>query len=194
MINILKAYRPEKQEPDLIRQCLQGDRRAQSALYERYADRMMGVCLRYVRDPDSAQDVLIAAFMKVFSRLGQYSGNGSLEGWIRSVVVREALMHLRSQKRQGQAVELEKAHHLGTPGRAEADLEAEELLRIIDGLPEGYRLVFNLYVVEGYSHKEIAETLGISEGTSKSQLSKAKESLRNSLTQHEPLHQFLQSL
>ena len=155
------------------------DSRSQQAVYERFSPAMFAVSLRYVKDHDSAQDVLLKSFMKVFSNIRQYKGKGSFEGWIRRIVVNEALMFLRKYKNMSVEVDIEEAQDRAAT--TYDHLEAEELLSLVQQLPVGYRTVFNMYAIEGYSHAEIAEKLNISEGTSKSQLSRAKQLLRQML-------------
>lgn len=167
----------------LIEQCLRQDARAQRALYEQFSPKMYALCLRYVRESDDAQDVLLKAFTKVFEHLPRFKGEGSFEGWVRRIVVNEALMFLRKHKNCLMTVDLEGA--AATSAEQYTQLEADDLLRLVQALPEGYRTVFNLHAIEGYSHPEIAERLSISEGTSKSQLSRAKELLRQRITDYD---------
>ncbi len=164
--------------------------RAQQTLYERYAARMYRICFRYVREELQAEDLLISGFMKVFNRLDQfeYRNDGSLEAWIKKIMVNESLMYLRKRYNFNLVTEAE-AHHLEADTTLESQLAAEEIYALILGLPTGYRTVFNLFVIEGYSHQEIAEQLNISENTSKSQLSKARAALRNLLLQHGFTHE-----
>ena len=165
---------------ELIDGCIQQDAWAQKVVYERLSPRMYAVCLRYVRDTADAQDVLLKSFMKAFEHIKKYRQEGSFEGWVRRIVVNEALMFLRKHKNMHVAVDLEEATGVSTP--PSTALEADDLLHLVQQLPLGYRTVFNLYSIEGYSHAEIAEKLNISEGTSKSQLSRAKELLRTMIT------------
>ncbi|MEM6842807.1 MAG: RNA polymerase sigma factor [Bacteroidota bacterium] len=155
------------------------DSRSQQVVYERFSPVMFSVSLRYVKDHDSAQDVLLKSFMKVFSNIKQYKGEGSFEGWVRRIVVNEALMFLRKHKNMSVEVDIEEAQN--AVATTYNHLEAEELLSLVQQLPVGYRTVFNMYAIEGYAHAEIAEKLNISEGTSKSQLSRAKQLLRQML-------------
>jgi RNA polymerase sigma-70 factor (ECF subfamily) len=176
---MLGIFKPKPfTDEQLAEQCRQGKRSAQQALYDRYAGTMKAVCLRYVGQEFDAEDVLVSGFMKAFDKMGQYGGQGSLEGWLRRIMVNEALMFLRKAKRLPQAVE-EAALEIEAPVvEADAAHDAEALMAMVQALPDGYRTVFNLYAIEGYSHAEIAERLGISEGTSKSQLSKARQLLK----------------
>lgn len=166
-------------EPELLAACQRHDPRAQRLLYEKYASQMLAVCKRYVRDADDAEDVLAEGFVKVFRYLHQFEGRGALGAWIRRVMAHEALRFLR--RRGPLTTQLEDdfvARTAVEPAAAEHDLAAADLWRLLDTLPAGYRAVFNLYAVEGFSHPQIAEVLGISEGTSKSQLFKARAMLQ----------------
>lgn len=127
---------------------------------------MYAVCCRYVVNRADAEDVLVTAFTKIFERIHQYRAEGSLEGWIRRVVVNEALTFLRKNRSMFLETDLEEADHEPGYQQLAEQLEADDLLRMVGELPAGYRMVFNLYAIEGYSHKEIAEQLGISENTS----------------------------
>lgn len=176
MFGFKKTY----SEEELLAKCLKGKRSAQQELYNRFADKMLAVCLRYVGEFE-AEDVLVSAFMKIFDKIGQFSGEGSLEGWIRRIMVNESLMHLRKNKNIQYAEDIETAEREMSGELADAQLEVDDLMQMVQELPDGYRMVFNLYAIEGYSHKEIAQQLNISEGTSKSQLSKARNMLRQKL-------------
>ena len=169
-------------EKDLINACRQRDRRAQQALYDRFAPNMFGVCKRYVKTQEDAEDVLIEAFFKVLTNIEQYKGEGSFEGWIRRIVVNESLMALRKRVNFSQVLELTEVD-IPVTTSALQDLVARDILNLIDILPIGYRTVFNLYVLEGYKHREIAQIMGISINTSKSQLILAKKRLKNLLEQ-----------
>ena len=168
-------------ETQLIQACKKEDRRAQQLLYDRYSPQMFGVCRRYIKERDAAEDVLIDGFFKVLTNLEKYSGTGSFEGWIRRVIINQALMHLRKQKKRYMHTEL--GEHLETETKLtiEDELAERDVLQFLDYLPPGYRTVFNLYVIEGYKHREIAELLGISINTSKSQLILAKKRMRKLL-------------
>lgn len=174
-----KIYRAK--EDELIKGCLQRDRNAQKLLYDTYSSKMYGLCYRYVKDVMEAEDILVTAFMKVFDKIAQFKSEGSFEGWIRRIVVNEALTYLRRHRSMYLETELEQADREPDYNSLSDHLEAEDLLKIIQELPTGYRIVFNLYAIDGYSHKEIAEQLGISENTSKSQLSRARTYLQKVL-------------
>ncbi len=168
-------------EESILIGCLKGEIKAQRKLYEAYSGKFLALCCRYVKDRDLAEDVMIEGFMKIFDNLSQYEQKGSLEGWMRKVMVNQALLTLRKNKHL--AMEINYDGHQDSLGACEipADLEAEDLLRMVQELPVGYRTVFNLYAIEGYSHKEIQDLLGISESTSKSQLSRARALLQQKL-------------
>ena len=166
-------------EYDLARAVQRQDSKAQTRLYEKFASKMLAVCNRYVGDKMEAEDVMIEGFMKIFDKIDQFTFQGSFEGWVRRIMINEALMYVRSKKMI--AVDLEYAIEEPNDAAFSTDLEAEDLLRLIEQLPEGYRMVFNLYAIEGYNHQEIGELLGISEGTSKSQLSRARAILQSKL-------------
>jgi len=168
-------------ENDLIARCLNNERSAQKALYDKYKQDMYGVCRRYIKDDLDAEDAMIQGFYKAFTRLEQYSGQGSFGGWLRRIMINEALMFLRKFNLN---LSLEKAKQVAS---AEVNMEQtfaeQDILKLLDKLPAGYRAVFNLYAIEGYAHKEIAEELGISVNTSKSQLLKARKRLQQLLTE-----------
>jgi RNA polymerase sigma-70 factor (ECF subfamily) len=165
------------EEKDLIRACRKGDRQAQRRLYERYAPKMLGLCRRYVPVLEDAEDVLLEAFYKVFTHLDRFRGDGSFEGWIRRIVVNEALMFLRKRNNFRMTVEITEVE-MPTMPNVVSQLAEKDILDLLDQLPHGYRTVFNLFVIEGYKHREIADMLGISINTSKSQLILAKKRMR----------------
>ncbi len=167
-------------ETKLIEACKRQDRSAQKALYNQYAPQMFGVCRRYVKNKEDAEDVLMEAFFKVFTNIHQFKGEGSFEGWVRRIVINESLMFLRKKHNFHIRVELNPSDTV-TATTALKKLEAEDILYFLGQLPTGYRTIFNLYVIEGYKHREIAELLGISINTSKSQLILAKKRLRELL-------------
>ena len=168
-------------EQKLLQDCKKGRPSAQKELYERFAPRMLGVCIRYIHDREEAEHVMIGGMVTVFEKLEQYQGEGSLEGWVRRIMVNESLMYIRKHKNMSLEVEVEKADSEPDYSTLENSLEEADLMTLIGELPVGYRTVFNLYEIEGYNHKEIAETLGINENTSKSQLSRARKYLQNRL-------------
>ncbi|MBR6758682.1 MAG: sigma-70 family RNA polymerase sigma factor [Bacteroidaceae bacterium] len=169
-------------EKELIEACISNKREAQRQLYDRYAPLMMAVAQRYVGDYDVAQDVLQEAFIKVFSSLHTFSATGSLEGWIRRIVINSALEYLRTNDILHESVELEEIALSATTTETVIDnISADELLATIATLPSGFRTVFNMFAIEGYSHKEIAQQLGVTESTSRSQYNRAKALLKKKL-------------
>lgn len=172
-------------ESDLIKGCIAGDRRMQEELYARFAPKMYAVCLRYANSADDAQDLLQEGFIKVYRNLHRFRAEGSFEGWIRRVFVNTSIEHFRKKSTKMSMVTDKEENTI-----EDADITAlhklaeKDIINIIQELSPGYRTVFNLYVVEGYSHKEIGELLGISEGTSKSQLARAKGVLQKKITQY----------
>ncbi len=170
-------------ETELIEGCLRHDRQAQQQLYRLYAGKMYAVCCRYVKDRMEAEDVLVMAFTKIFERLSQFKGNGSFEGWIRRVMVNESLTYLRKNRNMYLETDIEAAALEPDYQKLENELEANDLMKLIETLPVGYRTVFNMYALDGYNHQEIAQQLGISENTSKSQLSRARAFLQKKLTE-----------
>ena len=169
--------------PRLLEACRRNDRRAQRALYERFTPTLFAVALRYVRHRETAQDVLAEAWVKAFGKLASFSGSGSFEGWLKRICTNEALMHLRKRRlRFDELPEYGQARAASTPTIPKA-LESETVDALLDALPEGCRTVFNLYEIEGYKHREIAELLDVSINTSKSQLILAKRKLREAYAQ-----------
>lgn len=169
-------------EKQLLKDCLRGDEKAQKHFYEQFAPKMFGVCLRYAKDSSTAEDYLQEAFVKVFTRLKSFRSEGSLEGWVRKVVVNCCLEQLRKSDILKYSVELNYAHQItDADANISEQIHATQLLEHIRSLPPGFRTVFNLFAIEGYSHKEIAELLQISEGTSKSQYARARVWLQHKL-------------
>lgn len=166
----------------LLKRAARGDREAQNRLYHRYAPVMLGVCRRYISDVHYAEDVLVKGFLKVFTRLDSYRGEGSFEGWIRRIMVRECIDHLRRDRPEFCCDATTGSSVFDTAGYSlNTSMEYRELQELIDRMPDGYRTVFMLFAVEGYSHREIAEMLGISVSTSKSQVFKARRMLQQQL-------------
>lgn len=178
-----KIYRAKEEE--LIKGCLKRERSAQQQLFDLYSSKMYGICYRYVKHAMEAEDILVTAFTKIFERIDQFKGEGSFEGWIRRIMVNEALTYLRKSRAMYLETDLEQADREPDYDKLSDHLEAEDLLNMIQELPAGYRLVFNMYAIDGYSHKEIAEQLGISENTSKSQLSRARVYLQKMLAERD---------
>lgn len=161
-------------EFDLIQGCLEGNRRSQEALYQRFSPKMYAICLRYAANSDDAADLLQEGFIKVFKNLEKFRGEGSFEGWMRRVFVNTCIEHFRKKVYLNSITENEERTIEDFSANALDNLAEKDIIHLIQELSPGYRTVFNLYVVEGYSHKEIADLLQISEGTSKSQLARAK--------------------
>lgn len=172
-------------EAEMIRRCRSGDRQAQRMLYDRYQTQMFRLCFRYVREQQEAEDVLCKGFCKIFQHFAEFEERGpnSLQKWITRIMVNEALMVLRKAKIE--LVSDDEALSIPAGTRTDSAIEAEELYNMVRALPIGYRTVFNLYAIEGYSHAEIAAQLGITEGTSKSQLSKARTMLQSFFTSND---------
>jgi RNA polymerase sigma factor (sigma-70 family) len=165
-------------EHELIQGCLRGEASFEKALFQRYAGRMFAVCKRYARHQLEAEDMLQDAFIRVFDNLKGFQYKGSFEGWIRRIVINTALKYHQRKPFANEQIALEQMPETAEPPAVYARLGEEELMSMIDKLPDGYRIVFNLYAIEGYSHKEIAEMLEIQESTSRSQLVKARKLLQ----------------
>ena len=168
-------------DEELIALCKQNDRLGQKATFDRYSSKMFNVCCRYLADVMEAEDAMTEGFVKAFSKISnfEYRGKGSFEGWIKRIVINECLMLLRKKKYE--KVDIQNQINLQSETLTDSEIYHKEIMEHVLDLPKGYRTVFNMYVVEGYSHKEIGERLGISENTSKSQLSKARHSLMKTL-------------
>jgi len=169
----------------LIQALRSNDPKAQRWLFEKYSGKMMAVCMRYVDDRMVAEDILVQGFLKIFDSIRQFREEGSFEGWVRRIMVNEALGYLRQQRRLFERVSIEEAHGVADYAYADQHIDAERIHLMIEKLPIGYRTVFNLYAIEGFSHQEIGEMLGISESTSKSQLHRARACLQQMLKQWE---------
>jgi len=167
---------------DLVKKCKAGERKAQELLYKQFASKMLGVCMRYANDKMEAEDMLQNGFIKVFQKIADYRNEGSFEGWIRRIMVHSSIEYYRKYHKMMQLVEIEGTANEGAvDSLAIAGLAAKDLLALIQQLAPGYRIIFNLYAIEGYSHKEIAALTGITEGASKSQLSRARAILKDQL-------------
>jgi RNA polymerase sigma factor (sigma-70 family) len=167
-------------DEDLIRKCLKGDAAAQRQLFEQFAPRMMTVCRRYMPVRQEAEDILQEAFIRVFKSLHQFRSEGSLEGWMRKAFVRVAINHIKRSKMRFDHIDsAEVAGH----DDVVSEMGAEEILSLVQQLPVGYRTIFNLNVVEGYSHEEIGQLLGIAAVTSRTQLMRAKQMLQQKINQ-----------
>lgn len=177
MSKVIDLHKDEKR---IIKQAVESNRYAQQQIYTKYAPKMLSVCRQYIKDIHKAEDVMLTAFMKIFTNLEGFSYNGSFEGWIRRIIINECISFLRVQKK----VHYTEEEYFFEESYNEIDqyFSVEQIQNLIDNLPDGYRMVFNLYAIEGYKHQEIAIMLGISEGTSKSQLSHARKMLQQQIS------------
>ncbi|GAB3798328.1 RNA polymerase sigma factor [Spirosoma humi] len=182
MLRLIPFFTTEAQ---LIVALKRGESRAHKIVYERFAGKMLAVCTRYCANRDDAEEVMLDGFMRVFEKIEQFREEGSFEGWIRRVMVTESLMFLRKAKQWRQEVPIDEVTVEPDYEWADTAVNENDLMRLVNQLPDGYRTVFNLYAIEGYAHAEIAEMLGISEGTSKSQLSRARMMLQANLKKME---------
>jgi RNA polymerase sigma-70 factor (ECF subfamily) len=173
------------EEKELIEGCLAENLIFQEKLYRRFAPKMMGVCLRYAKDRYEAEDVLQEGFIKVFDNLKSYRGDGSLEGWVRRIVVNTAISNYHKNKANYNHEDIDTLndHSVSHLETVSDRLNVNDLLKLINKLPSGYKMVFNLFAIEGFGHKEIADLLGITESTSKTQFFKARKYLQNLLVQ-----------
>ena len=177
----MKVINLYQKENEIIQQAVENNRHAQQQIYVKFSPKMLSVCRQYIKDIQIAEDVMITAFMKVFSNLKQFEKKGSFEGWIRRIMVNECISFLRTQKK---APFIDFENFKETPiVFLETKFSVEEIQQLIDNLPDGYKMVFNLYAIEGFKHHEIAKMLSINEGTSKSQLSHARKLLKEQLIQ-----------
>lgn len=171
---------------DLIKRCKAAERKAQELLYKHFAAKMLGVCMRYATDRMEAEDMLQNGFIKVFQKITDYRNEGSFEGWIRRIMVNSAIEYYRKHHKMLQLANLEnETNEPSVDPLVTAGLAAKDLMVLIQRLSPGYRIVFNLYAIEGYSHKEIAAIAGITEGASKSQLSRARAVLKQQIVKME---------
>ncbi|MDT0642376.1 RNA polymerase sigma factor [Zunongwangia sp. F363] len=176
----MKVIQLFKNETQLIKRAAKNNREAQQRLYEIHSGKMLSVCRQYIKDLHHAEEVMLNGFFKVFTHICSFKGEGSFEGWIRKIMIREAISFLRANKK----VEFEQEEMMNyseSGNNINSELEVAHIQRMIDHLPEGYRVVFVMYAVEGYKHSEIAKMLNITEGTSKSQLFKARKMLQEQL-------------
>jgi RNA polymerase sigma factor (sigma-70 family) len=164
----------------LVIECIKGNPKAQKALFDRFAPKMYSVCLRYMKKTEPAEDVLQDALVKVFSKLSDYKNEGVLEGWIRRIVVNTCLDQLRKNAKFLGDIQAEEVEYkLENQSFIAEKLMAEDLMKLVQQMPDGYRVVFNMFAIEGFSHQEIAEKLGVTESTSKSQYLRARAYLRD---------------
>lgn len=175
-------------DESIIKGCIAGKRSAQNALYRKFSAMMLSVCMRYAQNRDEAEDILQEAFIKIFQNIATFRGEGSFEGWMKRIMINHALNHYRKNKKIPFHQDIDEINEQEILNKEEVSghhepVSAEILLSLIQLLPQGYRMVFNLYVFEEYSHKEIANELNISENTSKTQLLKARRMLRRRLSE-----------
>jgi len=171
-------------EDQLIEKCKKQDRAAQKILYDRYAGLMLAICMRYVYERSEAEDILQEGFLKIFLKIGEFEGRGSFEGWLKRIFVNTAITHYhKSSKHNKNHYEISdvQENKFEKQKYNEAEFTRDELFNVVNSLPEGYRIVFNLYAIEGYKHKEIGKLLNIDINTSKSQYSRAKKLIRKKL-------------
>lgn len=178
----LKVIQLYKNEAQLIKRAAKNHRDAQHTLYEIHAPKMLSVCRYYIKDVQQAEEVMLNGFFKVFTQLKTFKSEGSFEGWIRRIMIRESISFLRKKKQLEFAADDMEVYEKPID-YVNTELDVDEVQQLIDKLPEGYKMVFNMYAIEGYKHSEIANMLGISESTSKSQLFKARKLLQQQIKQ-----------
>jgi RNA polymerase sigma-70 factor (ECF subfamily) len=175
----MKIIHLHQEETEIIKLAVENNRQAQQQIYSRFSSKMLSVCRQYIKDIQLAEDVMITAFMKVFTNLSKFENKGSFEGWIRRIMVNECISYLRVQKKvkfTEDEIYVEESFNA-----IDSKFSTDQIQFLIDALPDGYRMIFNLYAIEGYKHNEIAKMLGINEGTSKSQLSHARKMLQTQI-------------
>jgi RNA polymerase sigma-70 factor (ECF subfamily) len=175
----MKVIYLHAEEKDLIEQAVENNRHAQHQIYSKFSPKMLSVCRQYIKDLHQAEDVMITAFMKVFTNLYKFKHEGSFEGWIRRIMINECISYIRVDRKVKFIADenyLEESFN-----NIESQFSVDDIQFLIDNLPDGYKMVFNLYAIEGYKHQEIATMLDISEGTSKSQLSHARKVLKDNI-------------
>ena len=175
-MNVINLH---QEENEIIQLAVENNRQAQRRIYTQFSPKMLGVCRQYTKDIHQAEDLMITAFMKVFANLSSFENKGSFEGWIRRIMVNECISYIRVQKKVN-FIEDEN-YFEESFNNIESQLSLEDIQFLIDNLPDGYKMVFNLYAIEGYKHREIANMLGVNEGTSKSQLSQARKMLQGQI-------------
>ncbi|WP_239000321.1 RNA polymerase sigma factor [Hyunsoonleella ulvae] len=180
MKSFLKVIQLHKNEGALIKKAIKHHREAQHILFNMHAPKMLSICRYYIKDIQQAEEAMLNGFFKVFKNLKTYKSEGAFEGWIRRIMIRESISYLRQKKRL-EFVSDEDVSTNDYSNNIQTDLEVNDIQKLIDKLPKGYRMVFVMYAIEGYKHQEIAELLNISEGTSKSQLFKARKMLQEQI-------------
>ena len=177
-----------KEEVKLIKACTKGHRQAQRQLYDMFSSDMYVVCLRYCKNDEEAQDILQESFVKVFKNISSFRGDSKLYHWIKRIVINTALNQQRNKRYLYPIIDIKENHSVSDDEYAVADFNWKELLKMVMSLPEGCRVIFNLYAIEGYNHREIAKMLDISEGTSKSQYSRARQLLQKRIKNEEKIN------
>ena len=175
----MKVIQLHQEEKELIELAVENNRYAQQKIYSKFAPKMLGVCRQYIKDLQQAEDVMITSFMKVFTNLKNFEHKGSFEGWIRRIMINESISYIRIAKKV-KFIE-DETYFEESYNTIESQFSIDEIQFLIDNLPEGYKVIFNLYVIEGFKHQEIAAMLNINEGTSKSQLSHARKMLQENI-------------
>ena len=175
----MKIIQLHQDETEIIKLAVENNRQAQQQIYSQFSSKMLSVCRQYIKDIQLAEDVMITAFMKVFTSLNKFENKGSFEGWIRRIMVNECISYLRVQKKV-KFVE-DEIYAEESFNATDSQFSIDQIQFLIDALPDGYKMIFSLYAIEGYKHNEIAKMLGISEGTSKSQLSHARKMLQTQI-------------
>ena len=179
----MKVINLHQEEKELIELAVENNRHAQHQIYSKYSPKMLSVCRQYIKDVHQAEDIMITAFMKVFTNLKNFKHEGSFEGWIRRIMINESISFIRVQKKVNYIDDdLVLGRDEESFNNIESQFSVDDIQFLIDNLPDGYKMVFNLYAIEGYKHQEIATMLGINEGTSKSQLSHARKMLQNNIS------------
>ncbi len=168
-------------EEEIINGCIREDKACQYALYKAFAGKMLAVCKRYGRTDLEAEDILQEGFIKVYDNISKFRGNGSFEGWVRRIMVNTALKMYRKNSFKNEVIGIAEDYDEPTDAHVLEKMSSAEMMKMVDGLPDGYKVVFNLYAIEGFSHAEIADTLGVNEGTSRSQLAKARKWLQKKI-------------
>jgi RNA polymerase sigma-70 factor (ECF subfamily) len=176
----LKVVNLHQEEKELIELAVENNRHAQHRLYSKFSPKMLSVCRQYIKDLHQAEDVMITAFMKVFTNLKNFEHKGNFEGWIRRIMINECISYIRVHKK---VTFVEDENYVEEYyNNIESQFSVEDIQFLIDNLPDGYKMVFNLYCIEGFKHQEIAAMLGINEGTSKSQLYHARKMLQENIS------------
>ena len=172
-----------QQVSSVLQNCIAGSRSSQKLLYDYFAPRMFAICLRYAKDYHNAEDILQDGFVKVFNHIDRFRGEGSFEGWMKRIFINTAIEHYRKAQNHSGHSDIDTVQAEPIASKAGGLLARQDLMKLVQSLPVGYRTIFNLYAIEGYTHREIGEMLSISEGTSKSQLARARTTLQRMLAE-----------